>query len=97
MAGLQILNPSAQKADKNKFDAARRIPDLRGKKIGLYDNCKPGGEVAQQRLTVQLGAKYEDAQFLRYSGSIGGSSTLTAKGAQVITKECDAVIGIRGD
>ncbi len=97
MVGLQILNPEAQKADKNKFHAARRTPDLRGKKIGLYDNSKPGGGVAQQRLAEQLGARFEGMQFLRYSGTIGGRSTLTAKGAEVIARECDAVIGIRGD
>ena len=97
MASLQVMNPVAQSADKNKFHAAARAPDLRGKKIGLYDNCKPGGDVAQQRLTEQLGARFEGLQFQRYSGSIGGRSTLSAQGAQAIAEECDAVISIRGD
>ena len=97
MVGLQVLNPEAQKADKNRFHAAKRISDLRGKTIGLYDNSKPGGEVAQRRLAEQLAARIEGLQFLRYSGSMGGRSTLTAKGAEAITQECDAVIGIRGD
>ncbi len=97
MVGLQILNPAAQRAAKNKFRAAAGVPDLRGKMMGLYDNCKPGGELAQQRLSEQLGARFEGLQFQRYSGTIGGRSTLTAQGAQVIARECDAVIGIRGD
>lgn len=97
MAGLQVLNPEAQKADKNRFHGAKRVSNLVGKTIGLYDNGKPGGEVAQQRLAEQLAARIEGLRFLRYSGSMGGRSTLTAKGAETITKECDAVIGIRGD
>ena len=97
MVGLQVMNPAAQKTAKNKFRAAPRVADLRGKTIGLYDNCKPGGEVAQQRVTELLGARFEGIQFKRYSGTIGGRSTLTAQGAKSIAVECDAVIGIRGD
>ena len=97
MVGLQVLNPVAQSAGKNNFHAAARVPDLRGKMIGLYDNCKPRGDVAQQRLITALGARFEGLEFRRYSGSMGGRSTLTAKGAQPIVKECDAVIGIRAD
>ena len=97
MVSLNVLIPVAQKANKTKFHAAKRISQLRGKKIGLYDNCKPGGEVAQQRLIEQLGSRFDGLQFLRFSGSIGGRSTLTAKGAVDIAKECDAVIGIRAD
>ena len=97
MAGIKVLNPAAERAAKNKARAAARVADLRGRKIGLYDNSKPGGEVAQQRLTAQLGARFPGMEFQRYSGSMGGRSTLTPKGAQAIAQECDAVIGIRGD
>jgi hypothetical protein len=94
MVSLQVLHPVAQSAAK-KFHLAKRVPDLRGKKIGLCDNSRPKGEVAQQRLIEQLGARFEGLEFRRYSGSM--PSTLTEQGAQAIAKECDAVIGIRGD
>ena len=97
MVGLQIMNPAAQKTAKNRFRAAPQVADLSGKTVGLYDNCKPGGEVAQQRVSEQLAARYGAIQFKRYSGTIGGRSTLTAQGAKAIAAECDAVIGIRGD
>ena len=97
MVGLTVLNPVAQKADKNKFQAAKRVTDLRGKKIGLYDNGKPGGEIAQQKVIEELSAKFSGVEFMHYSGSMGGRSTLTAKGAVAIAEQCDAVIGIRGD
>ena len=97
MATLQVYNPAAQTAGKNSAQAAARVVDLRGKMIGLYDNCKPGGEVAQQRLIEKLGSRFEGLKFQRFSGNIGGRSTLNAKGAQSIAEVCDAVIGIRGD
>ena len=97
MVSLQVLNPVAQRAGKAKFQAAARTPDLTGRRIGLYDNGKPGGGVVQERLIERLGARFEGLEFRRYSGTIGGRSTLTAKGAQAIAEGCDAVIGIRGD
>ena len=97
MVKLQVLNPVAQNAGKNKFHAAIRVPDLHGKKIGLYDNCKGGGPAAQQRIKERFSARFEGLEFLHYSGSIGARSTLTAKGAQAIAQNCDVVIGIRAD
>lgn len=97
MVRLPVLNPVAQSAGNNRFHAAKRPADLRRKKIGLYDNSKPRGDVAQQRLIEVLGARCEGVEFRRYNGSIGGRSTLTAKGAAAIVKDCDAVIGIRAD
>jgi len=97
MASLQVLNPVAQSAGKNKFHAAKRVADLHGKKIGLYNNNKPRGDVAQQRLIEGLGARFKGLQFQRFSGNIGGRSTLTPKGAQAIAEECNVVIGIRAD
>jgi hypothetical protein len=95
MVSLQVLNPVAQSDGKNRFHAARRVLDLHGKQIGLYDNGKSGGAVAQQRLIERLGARFQ-GNVQRYSGSVGGRK-LTAQGAQTIAKDCDAVIGIRGD
>ncbi len=97
MINLEVLNPVAQSAGKNKFHAAKRVADLRGKKIGLYDNSKPGGEVAQRRLVEQLSAKFEGVEFRRYTGSMGGRSTLTPRDAEKIAAECNVVIGIRAD
>jgi hypothetical protein len=97
MASLQVYNPVAQAAGKNRVRAAARVADLRGKTVGLYDNCKPGGVAAQQRLEHAMAARFEGVKFLRFSGNIGGRSTLNAKGAQSIAEACEAVIGIRGD
>ena len=97
MASLQVLSPVAQSAGRNRFHAAKRVTDLRGKKIGLYDNGKAGGDIAQQRIIERLASRFAGAQFPRYSGSIGGRGTLNAQGAQAIAEQCDAVIGIRGD
>ena len=97
MAILQVLNPVAQSAGKNKFLAAKRVTGLNGKKIGLYNNNKPRGDVAQRRLIDSLGARFHGLQFQRFSGNIGGRSTLTPQGAQEIAEACDVVIGIRAD
>jgi hypothetical protein len=97
MVRLLVLNPVAQKAGKAEFHAAKRPQNLSGKKIGLYDNGKPGGDVVQRRLVERLEARFQGLQFPRYSGTIGGRATLTAKGAEAIANGCDAVIGIRAD
>jgi hypothetical protein len=97
MAMIEILSPVARTAGKNSFHPAKRLQNLSGKKIGLYDNGKPGGDVVQRRLVERLSARFESLQFPRYTGSIGGRATLTAEGAQAIAKESSAVIGIRGD
>jgi hypothetical protein len=94
MASLQVLNPVAQSAAR-KYRPAQRVPDLRGKTIGLCDNSRPKGEVATQRLLRQLGAKFEGAQLRCYTGSM--PSTLNEQGAKAIADECDVVIGVRGD
>jgi len=97
MFGLNVLVPVAKRADKNRFRPADRVPDLRGKTVGLYDNCKPGGGVAQDRLASRLAARYEGITFSRLTGTMGGRSTLTADAAREIVDACDAVIGIRAD
>ena len=97
MAALKIFNPVAQSSGQVKFHAAKRVADLGGKRIGVYDNNKPRGDVAQKRLMESLGARLPRVTFKKFSGTIGGRSTLTAKGATEIAKECDAVIGIRAD
>lgn len=97
MSSLQIYNPAAQALPRNKSVNATRVPSLDGKTIGLYDNCKPGGDVAQRRLTEKLTAKFPGIEIRRYTGNIGGRSTLNAAGAKAIVEACDAVVGIRGD
>ena len=94
MATLEVLNPVAQSAAR-KVQPAKRVPDLRGKTIGLCDNNRPKGEVAQRRLVERLAAKFEGAQLRCYAGSM--PSTLSEQGAKAIADECDVVIGIRGD
>lgn len=97
MATIEVLNPVARRAGKTSFVPAKRLQNVSGKKIGLYDNGKPGGDVVQRRLIERLSARFERLTFPRYVGSIGGRATLTAAGAQSIARESSAVIGIRGD
>ena len=97
MVKLEVLSPVAQRAGNPKFRAAPRVGDLNGKVIGIYDNGKPGGIEAQERLIEQLGHRFGEVRFNRYQGSVGGRTTLTAKDAERMAKECDVVIGIRAD
>jgi hypothetical protein len=97
MVSLDVLSPVAQRGGKSQVHAAQRLQTLRGAVIGLYDNGKPGGDIVQAELIERLGSSYPDAQFRHYSGSVGGRATLNEQGARLISKECDAVIGIRAD
>jgi hypothetical protein len=94
---LEIANPVAESVVP-KIDPAARPADLAGRRIGLYWNYKPGGNVGLDRVERMLGERYPTAKFLRFQGSVGASvKHITPKDADQIARECEVVVGTTGD
>lgn len=97
MDKLSVLNPVARSV-KTHVKAAPRIPDLGGKRVGLYWNMKTGGDIALQRVHELLGARYPTAQFQYHQGDNGTSQrSVTKTGADKIAATADFIVGSTAD
>ena len=61
MAELEILNPVAQ-VSVHKSSLAPRLGNLDNKRIALYWNGKPGGDIALNRIGQLLESKFGDVK-----------------------------------
>ena len=97
MVKLEIANPVADVVIP-KVEPAKRPADLAGKRIGLYWNYKPGGNVALDEVERLLRERYPSAQFIRFEGSVGASVRhLTPKDADRAIERTEVVVGTTGD
>ncbi|MBI2909276.1 MAG: hypothetical protein HYX92_16650 [Chloroflexi bacterium] len=62
---VEVHDPVAPTAAKT-VKSAKRVPDLRGKKIGLYWNTKPGGDAGLEEIARLTEAKYEGVKFKKF-------------------------------
>ena len=62
MSKLEIMNPVAMVTIR-KSKLAPRLKKLDGKRIALYWNSKPGGNVALERTSQTLGKRFPNIQF----------------------------------
>ncbi len=97
MTSIRVFNPVAESVDKTLAPAARPS-GLDGKRIALFWNMKPGGDVALDETERILRERYPTATFRRYTGDIGSLVRHITYGfADSVSKECDALIGTTGD
>jgi len=97
MASLEVLNPVAE-IIRAAVPAARRPDSLEGKRVGLFWNNKPGGDVALAAVAEELSKRYPGITFRNYLGSVGSSTRyMTPEDAARMAAECDAVIGTSSD
>ena len=90
---LQVLNPRGEITLPPVSSPSTRVPDLEGKKIGLYWNEKPGGIHFWNGIEQLLKEKLPDATILRYSGAFDLGDELAAR----IARETDAFLYGVGD
>ncbi len=90
---LQVLNPRGEITLPPVSAPSRRIPDLKGKTIGLYWNEKPGGIHFWNGIEKLLKEKLPDITVLRYSGAFDLGDELAGK----MAKETDAFLYGVGD
>jgi len=97
MAELRVLNPVAD-AKPIKVELAPRLTDLNDKTIGLYWNAKSGGDILLEQNAELLKKRYSGIKFKNYLGAVGFVVRhMPAEQADVIARECDAVIGTTSD
>jgi hypothetical protein len=90
---LQVLNPRGEITLPPLSPPSKRIPDLKGKKIGLYWNEKQGGNHFWNGIEQLLKEKLPEIDILRYSGAFEVGDVLAAK----MAKEMDAFLYGVGD
>jgi hypothetical protein len=90
---LHVLNPRGEITLPPLSPPSTRILDLKGKKIGLYWNEKPGGIHFWNGVEALLKEKLPDTTILRYSGSFDLGDEQAAK----MAKETDAFLYGVGD
>ena len=90
---LEVLNPRGEITLPPVSPPSMRIPDLKGKKIGLYWNEKPGGVHFWNSIELLLKEKLPDTTILRYSGAFDLGDVLAAR----IAGETDAFLYGVGD
>ncbi|MFM0500420.1 UGSC family (seleno)protein [Paraburkholderia caffeinilytica] len=94
---LRVYNPVAESLE-SKLEPASRVPDLNGKRVGLYWNMKAGGDIALAHLAKRLHELYPSATFANYRGSVGWMMRhVTEADAARVGRECDVVIGTTAD
>jgi hypothetical protein len=97
MPDLVICNPVAETVEFS-VKPALRLDNLAGARIGLYWNMKAGGDAALDQTERMLGARFPDARFRRYTGSVGFLMRhATAEDADRMAAEVDAVVGTTAD
>jgi len=97
MARLEILNPVARTVEYS-VEPAQRLRELDGATIGLYWNIKAGGDHALDRTAELLRARFPNATFKRYTGSVGWLMRhCTAEDADRIASEVQALVGTTAD
>ncbi|HEV7653048.1 MAG TPA: hypothetical protein VGP26_33245 [Actinophytocola sp.] len=97
MEKLEVLNPVADVV-KTEATPAPRPASLEGKTLGLFWNCKPGGNHALRKAAELLQGKYPTLQVREYLGSVGSTTRYITPGdVALISAECDVVIGSTAD
>ena len=88
-----VVNPRGEiKAQKLQPPAAR-LTDLKGKKIGLYSNGKPGMDNLYAVLEEMLKAKYPGLSVVNMTGAF----LIRDDDAQTLAKEVDGFVYGVGD
>jgi hypothetical protein len=91
MAKITVTNPVAQTATVS-FPLAKRVPSLKGARVGLWWNEKPGGEVALEHAGKLLQDQFGVSLFRQYQNF---PAPLSAR--EGVSVNADVVIGTTGD
>ena len=102
MARLSIVNPiaiaQADTSDAPRIAPAARPKTLDGKRIALYWNGKPLGDIALERTKEGLARSFRDVTFIDVFGEKGGINRyLSPEQLDMLERDADVVIGTSGD
>jgi hypothetical protein len=93
---LKILDPTVSADDALEVAAAKRVPDLAGKVLGLLHNGKVNGDVLLDLVRERLVARYgvRDVVVVRKPNA---SRVAEPAVLDRLARECDAVVTAVGD
>lgn len=90
---LEVLDPVAGTAAK-AVEPAPRLSGLAGRKIGLYWNTKPGGNLGLEAAGSLLAEKYQNFRFEKFYYRYPTSKAVIDT---VVKSGCDAIISATAD
>ncbi len=94
---IKVLNPTGV-AQQREVSVSARIPELKGKVIGILDNGKPNFDIFARRLDELLRGRFETKEVRHLSkGHLGAASPLSRERLDAFADGCDAVISGIGD
>jgi hypothetical protein len=101
-ATYDVLSPWAETDPLPLNGITPRLPDLRGKRIGLYANYKRAAAPIQAAVEAEMRARYGDDLTISHfaqngSHDIGSSEDEGPRFAEWLDKEVDTVIVAVGD
>jgi hypothetical protein len=94
-----LMNPVAD-VGTQEFKPAARIPDLKGKTVGLLWNGKPNGDVFLNEVATQLGAIFDGLKIVRMWEVKPETMTLygsSMNDMEFIAKQADFIICASAD
>ena len=90
---LKVLHPRGERDPSQARGISPRMPELEGKRIGLYWNGKPDGDYFWDTIEELLKKRFPTSAVLRYNGPGDLGETLAAK----MAKEVDTFLYGVGD
>jgi hypothetical protein len=90
---LEVLNPRGEIKPPPALTPVPRLPDLSGKRIGIYWNRKAGGNNFWDVVEEQLKEKFPTVKIIRFDGGFDPGE----KRAAAISKEADTFLYGVGD
>ena len=88
----EVLDPNVE-YETLTVGPAPRLPDLNNRKIGLYWNGKPTGDLLLTAIGELLQQRFRGVELLRFEPGF----PLSPEKKKKIAEESDAVIGATGD
>ena len=95
-AQIEVVNPVAE-VRPEALTPARRLDSLAGKKIGLWWNSKPRGDVALTTAMEELQKRFPNMEFVRFSQQYDWGRHFPERYDEVKESGCAAVIATSGD
>ena len=90
MPNIQILDPTAEDVPE-ELGLSPKLPDLRGKVVGLLENRKYHADAFLEELQSVLVQKYQAKEVI-YRSKFSFSAPCAEETLDELIKECDAVI-----
>lgn len=94
---LKILNPRGTVSDSKQIDASPRLKDLAGKKIGIINNGKAGGEMLLPHLMDALQKNHPGIEIRQWEVPLAWPEETKEPVLDEIASQSDGVIALMGD